>query len=166
MLAGDVPGNSKPISTFHGLPVPKGGCLGEAAAKLTAQGGSVTDSPQAVDINFEDYQHSMTDDRLRAAFQQWSNCMRAKGYSYPTPNDATNDRRWKETATASAAEIATATADASCRQQTNIIGTWFTVESAYEDQAIQADLGRLNQVKLGIAAVVKNAATVNAGGEL
>ncbi|MDH6108910.1 hypothetical protein P3T36_006297 [Kitasatospora sp. MAP12-15] len=166
VLAGDVPGNSKPITTFHGLPIPKGGCLGAADAKLTAQGGSMTDSPQAVDINFDDYQHSMTDDRLRAVFSQWSDCMKAKGYAYPTPNDATNDKRWKGTTTASAAEIATATADAQCRQQTNVIGTWFTVESAYEDQAIQANLGRLNQVKQGIAAVVGNAATVNAGGGL
>ncbi|MGF1432193.1 hypothetical protein [Kitasatospora sp. LaBMicrA B282] len=166
VLAGDVPGNAKAITSFHGQSIPKGGCLGEAEAKLTAQGGSMTDSPVAVGINYDDYQRSMTDDRLRAVFQQWSACMKAKGYSYATPNDATDDKQWKGTATPSPTEIATATADAQCRQQTNVIGTWFTVESAYENQAIQANLDQLTQVQQGIAAVVKNAATVDTGGRL
>ncbi|MET8628687.1 hypothetical protein ABZW30_33925 [Kitasatospora sp. NPDC004669] len=166
VLAGNVPGNSKPITTYHGLPVLKDGCLGEADSKLTAQGGSVTDAQLAVGINFDNYQRSMTDGTLQAAFHRWSECMKPRGYSYAAPTDAMGDKRWKGTVTPSPEEIATATADAACRQQTNVVGTWFTVESAYEDQAIEANLGKLDQVRRGIAAVVRNAATVNGGGVL
>ncbi|MEY9946489.1 hypothetical protein [Kitasatospora sp. GAS1066B] len=166
VLAGTGPAGTEPITSYRGLPIPKGGCLGEVDAKLTANGGAVTDDPLAISINFDNYRRSMADDTLQAAFHQWSACMKIKGFTYPTPTDAMGDKRWKGTATASAEEIATATADASCRQQANIVGTWFTVESAYEEQAIQADLDKLNQVKQGIAAVLKNAAVANGGGSL
>ncbi|MFJ9770305.1 hypothetical protein ACIRVF_03575 [Kitasatospora sp. NPDC101157] len=166
VLAGNVPGNSKPITAYHGLPVPKGGCLGEADGKLTAQGGSVTDDQLAIGINFDDYKRSMTDGTLQAAFHRWSDCMKARGYSYAAPADAMGDKRWKGTVTPLPEEIATATADAACRQRTNVVGTWYTVESAYEDQAIQANAEKLDQVRRGIAAVVRNAATVNGGGVL
>ncbi|MER5637886.1 hypothetical protein ABT095_13130 [Kitasatospora sp. NPDC002227] len=167
MSGGEVPGSSKTVTSYHGLPIPKGGCAGEADARLTAQGGSILDSQLAVGINFDNYQRSMTDDRLTAVFRQWSDCMKAKGYQYPTPNDAMKDSRWKPTAPApSADEIAVATADSACRQQTNVIGTWYTVESAYETEAIQAAQPELTKVKAGIAAVVHNAETVNSGGSL
>ncbi|WP_035805256.1 hypothetical protein [Kitasatospora mediocidica] len=166
VLAGSGPAGTEPITTYGGLPIPKGGCLGEAEAKLTANGGAVVDDQLAININFDNYRRSMTDDKLLAAFHQWSACMKTKGFSYPAPTDAMGDKRWKGSATPSAAEIATATADASCRQQANVVGTWFTVESAYEEQAIQADLGQLDRVQQGIAAVLKNTALANGDGAL
>ncbi|MGC0313913.1 hypothetical protein [Kitasatospora acidiphila] len=167
VLTGARPGSSPSSATYHGIPIPKGGCLGEADARLTAQGGSIGDSPLATSINFDLYRQSMTDDRLTTVFRKWSDCMRTKGFSYPTPNDAGNDPRWKTGgATPSPQEVAAATADSTCRQQTNVIGTWFTVESAYETEAIQAHQQELAKVRQGIAAVVKSADVVNSGGTL
>ncbi|MFJ9519843.1 hypothetical protein ACIRPK_16470 [Kitasatospora sp. NPDC101801] len=165
VLAGRLPGGAEPSTSYHGTPIPPGGCLGEADARLTAQGGSMLDSQLAVGINFDNYRRSMTDDRLTAVFRAWSDCMRAEGHGYPTPDDAMKDPRWKTgTGPASPEEVAVATADARCRQRTNVIGTWFAVESAYEAEAIAGNLAELTGVRQGIAAVVRNASTVNSGG--
>jgi hypothetical protein len=158
VLTGSLPG--KPAGTYQGSAVPAGGCNGEAARQLTSNGGSLTDSELAVNINFDNYRRSMTDDRLRAVFQTWSDCMKAKGFAYATPADAMRDKRWLTGATASPEEIATATADSACRQQTNVVGTWFAVESADEAQAIKDHLPELTQIRQGMDQVLKSASAV------
>ena len=67
-------------------------------------------------------------------------------YSYATPWDADADPRWHEessgagsTVTHSRDEIATATADMSCKQSTNFMGIAVAVETAYDNQYISAN---------------------------
>jgi hypothetical protein len=42
------------------------------------------------------------------------------------------------------AEIATAKADVACKQQTNLVGIWFTVESAHQRTLIIQNTTALN----------------------
>ncbi|MGW3050032.1 hypothetical protein [Kitasatospora sp. NPDC001175] len=155
----DPSSNEGPASTASGPPVRAGGCMREAYKKLAAEGGIIQDSELAVNINFDSYKASMADARLKEVFQKWSGCMKGKGFSYATPGDAVRDKRWLAPK-ASSEEISTATADSACRQQVNVIGTWFAVESAYESQAIQANLQRLIKVKQGIEIASRNASAI------
>ncbi|MFF7635793.1 hypothetical protein ACFZB9_21975 [Kitasatospora sp. NPDC008050] len=142
--------------TYRGLAVPPGGCVGEAERILTAGGGIVQDDQAAVDINFHDYQRSLDEAAVKSAFARWSGCMSAKGYRYDTPESAVNDHRWR-TPTPTAEEIATAGADVACKQQADVVGTWFGAESRLEAQDIQAQLPQLTQVRQAIDTAVKNA---------
>ncbi|MEU4033071.1 hypothetical protein [Streptomyces collinus] len=148
---------------YHGRKIPKGGCMGEAEAKLTAGGGIIQDAPAAVDINFKDYVRSMADPKLKAAFARWSSCMKGKGFSYPTPEAAVKDPAWNSPKP-SKRELATAAADVDCKHRNNVVGTWFAVEAAYETQDIRADMEKMTRIRHAIDTAVRNAAAVAPAG--
>lgn len=148
---------------YHGITIPKGGCMGDAEAKLTAGGGIIQDSPAAIDINFSDYVRSMSDARLKAAFSAWSACMKKRGYSYSTPEAAVKDPAWSSPKP-SERELATASADVACKRKNNVVGIWFAVESAYETRDIQANLKKMQRIRHSIDIAVRNAAAVGADG--
>ncbi|MER6064675.1 hypothetical protein ABT167_26580 [Streptomyces sp. NPDC001792] len=148
---------------YHGIPIPKGGCMGEAEGKLTAGGGIIQDSTTAIDINFNDYVRSMADTRLKAAFAAWSACMKAKGFSYPTPEAAVKDPAWNSPKP-SKHELATASADVACKRKNNVVGTWFAVEAAYEERDIQTDIKKMTRIRHSIDIAVRNAAAVGSAG--
>ncbi|MFD5084612.1 hypothetical protein ACFWOG_18490 [Kitasatospora sp. NPDC058406] len=151
-------------STLRGKPLPPGGCIGAAQKELTSRGGTGRDADVAVGINYEGFERSMKDTRVKAAFQDWSRCMADRGHSYATPGDALKDPRWAATARATAEEIATATADVECKARTNVVGTWFTVETAYENELIRRRLPELTAVKADNEAMLELARSVTASG--
>ncbi|WP_333777712.1 hypothetical protein [Streptomyces sp. IBSBF 3136] len=158
------PGGATPPADgkYHGLTIPKGGCMGEAEAKLTRGGGIIQDAPGAVDINFKDYVRSMADPKLKAAFAKWSSCMKEKGFSYPTPEAAVKDPAWNSPKP-SKHELATAAADVDCKRRNNVVGTWFAVEAAYETRDIQSDIKKMTRIRNSIDIAVRNAAAAPAG---
>lgn len=141
---------------YNGIAVPKGGCAGEAENKLDTAGKDIGLHGIVEQISADGFNRSVSDSRVKAAFSNWSDCMKADGYNYSTPTDAVNDPRWHES-TPSPAEIATATADVKCKQQANVVGTWFSVESAYEQQMIDQHSQELIQVKQNIEDSLKQA---------
>ncbi|MEY9855941.1 hypothetical protein ABH935_001545 [Catenulispora sp. GAS73] len=143
-------------ATYNGVAVPKGGCVGEAENKLDTGGTDIGLGGVVQKIGSDGFNHSLSDDRVKAAFAAWSSCMQAVGYTYATPNDAANDPNW-HTESVSTSEIATATADVRCKQKTNVIGIWFAVESAYEQQMIEQHAPELAQVKKNIDDALKRA---------
>ncbi|MFH9984063.1 hypothetical protein ACH4ND_33710 [Streptomyces sp. NPDC017179] len=159
------PGTTRPPANgkYHGIPIPKGGCMGEAEEKLTAGGGIIQDSPMAIDINFKNYVRSMADTKLKAVFAEWSACMKAKGYSYPTPEAAVKDPAWG-TPTPSKRELATASADATCKRQNNVVGTWFAIESAYEMRDIQVNGKQMASIRHSIDIALRNAVATRTSG--
>ncbi|MFE6750803.1 hypothetical protein ACFVGM_33465 [Kitasatospora purpeofusca] len=148
--------------SYHGVAIPPGGCLGEADDTLTRGGGILQDDAGAMEINGRSFADSMADARVQAAFGAWSRCMKEKGQTYASPVDAVGDERWFSSPTATAPEIAAATADIDCKQQNNVVGIWFAVETAYQGLAIQADLKRLEQARKAIDVTLANAAAVKA----
>ncbi|MFE3107024.1 hypothetical protein ACFXKJ_13625 [Kitasatospora indigofera] len=159
-------GRSAPgaATEYHGKPLPAGGCLGDAQHRLTAQGGTGRDGDAAVAVNFESFERSRADPRVEEVFRAWSGCMKERGYAYPTPADALKDARWAAADRPSAEEIATATADVECKARTNVVGVWFTVESAYQTELIRRHQAELAAVKAGNDAMTALARSVLAAG--
>ncbi|MFE9426459.1 hypothetical protein ACFYNO_26255 [Kitasatospora sp. NPDC006697] len=118
------------------------GCHGEAQRGLAGT-DPLGSSQLAGQINSMSYDQATVDPRVTAAFATWSGCMKAKGYAYATPVDAYNDPHWKSP-TPGPAEIATALADIACKQQTDLIGTWSTVDAAYQQHQITLHQAQLD----------------------
>ena len=60
----------------------------------------------------------------------------------------------------SAAEIATARADVACKRRTDLVGIWFSVESAYQGAAIRLNAAALGQAKATMQQELRTAATL------
>ncbi|MFJ8631062.1 hypothetical protein [Streptomyces sp. NPDC093568] len=79
-----------------------------------------------------------------AALRGWESCMRKKGYTYRTPDEAIADPRWwteksaAETADQASRkeEIATAVADVRCKQRTRLVKVLYATESRLQRQAV------------------------------
>ncbi|MFC5663950.1 hypothetical protein ACFP3U_13265 [Kitasatospora misakiensis] len=149
---------------YGGKRLPPGGCIADAQRELTARGGTGRDADVAVGVNYEGFERSRQDPRVKAVFQDWSRCMAERGYSYGTPGDALRDQRWAATEKPSAEEIATATADVECKARVNVVGVWFTVEAAYEQELIRLRLPELTAAKAANDAMLEVAASVTAAG--
>ncbi|MDP9795137.1 hypothetical protein J2S43_003649 [Catenuloplanes nepalensis] len=148
-------------SQLAGQAVPPGGCAGEAMRTLSAGG------PEAPMINPEqlanaDHKRAEQDSRVQAVFGRWSTCMRDRGFHYTTPMDALNDPRWHDEAVRTA-ELETAKADVACKQETNVVGTFFAVESAYQRRTIEDNAQQLNELQKHYDALLRNAAKVVSG---
>lgn len=142
--------------------LPAGGCLGEARRKL-AEGGPTPADPSLVDrLSLESYTRSEQDSRTRRVFGAWSGCMRRAGYDYVDPMKANDDPAFR-TARPSAREIAIATADVRCKRETNVVGTWATVETAYQQRAIDRHAEQLQAAKALLEAEVRTATRIVAG---
>lgn len=137
-----------------------GGCFAAVDADFTARGLVVQDSELVVAINIDNMARSMADERVKAAFARWSECMRGKGHTYATPMDASGDPRWSQAPTPSPEEIATAVAHTACMTENNVVGTWFTVESAYERREIDAHAAELAAYKTAVENTLRFAESV------
>ena len=89
--------------------------------------------------------------------------MAASGYGYADVWAANNDIRW-ESETPSQVEIDTATTDVTCRQRTELVGTWLAVETAYQRQAVTERAAQFDALDRGMRVRVDNATGVLATG--
>ncbi|MFF4765531.1 hypothetical protein ACFY1V_03340 [Streptomyces sp. NPDC001255] len=132
-----------------GAKVPDHGCLGEAnkkiGGKVTAEPG--TDGNFVNDIKFDTLVAAQKDKRTLAVFREWSACMAKRGYEYPDPLKAVGDPRWSKTPQATEAEKKVAVADQECRKSENVVGVWFAVDYAYQEQAVDKNAQALADVK-------------------
>ena len=112
-----------------GNPVPKGGCAGSAWKEL---GGDPPSTAQ--EAGADTYDRAQNDSRVQEAWDAWASCMNDKGYDYKSPWDP-NNANWPEKV--GEKEITTALDDIDCREETNLVGIWMAVESAYQEQEIQ-----------------------------
>ncbi|MFF7369760.1 hypothetical protein [Streptomyces tricolor] len=138
--------SGSPLTAHRGRPVPRGGCLGEAARLLGAaspQGPGTDPEGIVARIKADSFERSMADPRVRKVFSAWSACMRSRGFEMSTPMDevpsANAERPSRE-------EIAQARADVACKERTNLVGVWFAVESAYQKAAIEEHGTELEKV--------------------
>ncbi|MFJ6834201.1 hypothetical protein [Streptomyces sp. NPDC091209] len=155
------PGSTAAGGQVHkGRKIPVGGCVGEARARLLSEGpeaGGDAELPNA--INIDSFESSRKHPLVRAVFAKWSQCMEARGFSYPDPLASTGDRAWR-TRTASAKEKAAARADADCKMRNNVVGVWYAVDAALQRQAIEKNSAALDKIKKAIRVRVKIAAAV------
>ncbi|MFF0160253.1 hypothetical protein ACFYRY_22360 [Streptomyces sp. NPDC005263] len=136
---------------YNGQKVPVGGCIGEAKTKLgysADQEPSKDGAPPIADkVNTDSWAKSYEDARVKAVFGKWSACMKEKGYTYADPMKANDDPQWQETSLATAKEKQVASADVACKAKYNVIGTWYAVDAAYQEQMIEQNAQALAEVK-------------------
>ncbi|MFD5592248.1 hypothetical protein [Streptomyces griseorubiginosus] len=156
VLTGRAADGTPAPSRYHGLALPEGGCQGQATARLTG-GRPLGNDPLADEINIVSYQKSRADPRVRAAFRAWSACMRKRGYSYAAPTDAPGKDPRFTGPTPTRQETALAEADVVCKRQTNVIGVWFTVDSAYQRRMMASKGPELARAKAAIRTRTANA---------
>jgi hypothetical protein len=152
VMSGDGPAH------VNGRAVPEEGCNGQARAELsrTAPPSPYQNLPLAlIDQGFT---LSRQDSRVRAALASWSRCMRERGFDYRDPLDAVADPRF--TSGTTRLETETATADVACKRETNLVGVWFAVESAYEKRLINENRDQLAEVRRANTARVAAARTL------
>jgi hypothetical protein len=143
-------------SEVNGVAVPEGGCMGEADRTLNADVPASVDIRKGNELQFQSFSESRTDSRVVAVFRAWSACMARSGFHYADPLAAAGDPTF--TGRPDAHQIAVALADISCKGETNLVGVWFTVESAYQRRAINADAAQYAAVGIAIMARDRSAA--------
>lgn len=131
--------------SYRGKQVPAGGCGGQARRQVT--GVDDIDPTHLADvITVELWERSKTDPRVIEVIGAWSSCMKQANYDYQSPL-AVNDSHWSMSGPVTADEIQVAQVDVRCKQHTNLIGVWFTIESGYEQQAVQQYRTQLTEIK-------------------
>ncbi|RAJ29686.1 hypothetical protein K353_06574 [Kitasatospora sp. SolWspMP-SS2h] len=161
-------GSASPTAKFGpggqivaGVKVPDHGCFGEAAKRLAGSpDAQVGDANAAVSAKLATLDNSRSDPRTQAVFADWSGCMKETGHDYPDPLAAMNDERWWTTDLPSEQERQVATADAACRKRTNLVGVWYAVDRAYQQQAIEADAEAMSRAEATVRAQVRAAQQV------
>ncbi|MFI9325340.1 hypothetical protein ACIGXI_36970 [Kitasatospora aureofaciens] len=122
------------------------GCRKDAETRLSG-GAEFGTSALGEQINSASYKKAVDDDRVKAAFAAWSGCMKTAGHDYATPIDAYNDPHWRGSPTADQQELATVRADVDCKQRTDLIGIWYSVEAGYQQLQIQAHQAELDRAR-------------------
>jgi hypothetical protein len=143
-------------SRIHGLAVPDGGCIGEADRRLARLAPPGADPRLGNRLQLESFQVSKRDERVQDAFRAWSACMRRAGYDYASPLTVAGDPQFVGSRPGQH-EIAVARADVRCKASTNVIGIWFTVESAYQDVWIRQHAMAMKSCRNALAAQIRAA---------
>jgi hypothetical protein len=143
-------------STVSGKPVPTGGCLSEANRALDAKSPKGADFSATQELAYTSFKQSQADSRVRQAVRAWSACMATRGYHYADTFAPGSDPRLGD-GTGPAA-IRTAEADLACKSRTNLVGIWFTVESAYQERLIDEHASSVKATAAALAARIKFAA--------
>lgn len=141
--------------------LPNGGCTAAAGRRLAGNvppGLRIPDPQLAQDLLQSSFTLSERDPRVQAVFHRWSACMAARGYRYQSPLQPPADPRFQRSdaaQTASLPEEQTAVADVECKRQTNLVGVWFAVESAYELPTVSRHRAALSALATANAASVR-----------
>lgn len=129
------------VTTHNGVPVPEGGCAGEAQRELhEVELQKALDLPQR--LNMDSYLKSQKAPAVVKASEAWSKCMQGSGHTYPDPLAAINDKEFSA-ATPGAHEKEVALADVLCKQKVNLIGVWSGAENEYQQFLIESNSGVL-----------------------
>jgi hypothetical protein len=146
-------------SSYNGVSVPDGGCSGEAQRKLAEGTTQVRDERLADNLSLENFQRTWADGRVRAANGGWSACMKQSGYDYTDPMKAIDDPAF-QTPTAGQRETGVAVADVRCKKATNFIDLIASVETAYQQRAVQTNADALAVIKRNIGIRERNATAI------
>ncbi|MEV7087824.1 hypothetical protein AB0O07_18330 [Streptomyces sp. NPDC093085] len=145
----------------EGKKVPEGGCVGEANRGIDAD---AVQARGALGLANAAFMKSQQTPEVVKAFAEWSACMKRSGYHYKAPLDASDDSKFSAPEV-TAEEIATATADITCRERTRVAWIWFQAEYALQKRALEEHAEDLSAERGRIDAAVRKAAQVVTGTE-
>ncbi|CAM5495400.1 hypothetical protein [Streptomyces canus] len=114
-------------------------------------------SPLVNQIGGYSYQMARETPEVQKVFEQWSECMKTKGYTYAQPMEAAEDARFITSDKATELEKDTAVADVACRDKFHVEKTWFDAEARIQEQEISKSQQELEEQRAGIKAAVAKA---------
>jgi hypothetical protein len=82
---------------------------------------------------------SLKEPPVATALESWRACMHQAGLAYQDPLAAMSDPKWSadESAGPSEQEITTAVADVTCKDKSDLVGTWHAAEVPFQEKAVQ-----------------------------
>lgn len=147
-----VPRGQKPPATYQGHKLPDGGCRGESDRAI----GSFDENLPSK-VNTQSWEKAKQEPEVLAVDKKWSSCMKAEGYAAATPLEAL-EQAFAPNADASSRSTSMAVADVECKQSTDLVKVYFSVESRLQKAAMEKYQLELNELKIKNAAAVKKAA--------
>jgi hypothetical protein len=159
------------VKSSGGQAVPDGGCKGAAETKvmgadLTKDQQSALSGPAGDGTDHTPGGPAGHDPKVQQALQAWKDCMAKAGFDYSIPSDAPKQfmKGPGQAVQPSAPEIASAVADATCKQQVNLNGIWFQAETDLENKFIEQNATALNEVQKQHQDEVKRATSIVSSG--
>ncbi|WP_354643446.1 hypothetical protein [Kitasatospora camelliae] len=145
---------------LNGLKVPVGGCNREGYLKLWRPGADSRDPMRAQELDAEAFGRSRQDSRVVKATEAWTRCMAGRGYRAANPVSPQTELGLVPAAFTSPQGVAAATADVACKRESNLVGIWFAVESAYQSRLIERNGELLTAVRRQREEAVRLAASL------
>lgn len=137
-----------------------GGCV-EALSAIDKEVMGNADIDLPARLSTEARSKTSAHEKVAAAAKAWSDCMKSKGFSYGTPQQA-QEKKWPQPV--GQEEIATATADVDCKTQTNYAAVWLYVETEYQRVFVERNAAALAELSNRNAARVAKAREIIAKG--
>ncbi|MFJ8842532.1 hypothetical protein ACIRFF_06470 [Streptomyces cyaneofuscatus] len=144
--------------TVAGQKVPAGGCLREGFLKLYAPTKDSVDIMVPQNFAFDANGRSREDSRVDRVIKAWSACMAKQGYRTDDPVSPQSDLGFGDTTLSTPKAVSAAQQDVVCKKQTNLVGTWYTVETAYQKRLIEQNAETLESAKRQLEARLRLAA--------
>ncbi|MFF0556240.1 hypothetical protein [Streptomyces sp. NPDC004266] len=146
--------------TLNGQKVPIGGCIREGYLTVYAPKKGAVDAMFVTNLTMDANSRSREDSRVVAAVKAWSACMAEKGYTVDEPVSPQSDLGLNPNTYGGPKAIAAAKQDVACKEKANLVGIWYTVESAYQKRSVEQNAETLNQAKTELNDRLKLAATL------
>ncbi|MEU7020531.1 hypothetical protein ABZ990_07705 [Streptomyces sp. NPDC046203] len=146
--------------TLGGKKVPIGGCIREGYLKIYAPKKGAQDIMFVTNMAGDAFSRAHDDSRVSAAIKAWSACMAEKGYKTGDPVSPQHDLGLDPNTYGSPRAIAAARQDIACKERANLVGIWYTVETAYQKRNMEQNAEALNQAKTELDERLKLAATL------
>ncbi|RPF34210.1 hypothetical protein [Streptomyces sp. TLI_185] len=124
--------------------VPVGGCTRESFLKLYAPDPKSVDVLYVFQLKSEAQTRARTDSRTEQVNARWSACMAKSGYQAKEPMKAAEELGFTDAELAGPEAITAATVDVACKKKTNLVGTYYAVQSAYQRRLVEEHAETLN----------------------
>lgn len=130
-------------------------CLATARAEVGTSEVMVQDLAYVEELARSAWEAAEADSRVQRALTEWSECMADEGFAAADQPDTfaegvMADRPPSgetEDPVIADAERTAATTDVACKQEVNLVGIWFAVESAYQEQLIEENSEGLEEAR-------------------
>ncbi|MDV9172180.1 hypothetical protein R6V09_18950 [Streptomyces sp. W16] len=133
-------------------------CIPEANAKV----GVLYETDAAGDLASQSYDATAAQTSVRNAVASWSSCMAGDGHPVKSLDDA--EGRFavpkKPGLKPGKAEVSLATDDVDCKQTSNLVGTWYQAETAYQHRQIASHKHELEAEKARNGKLIERARAV------
>jgi hypothetical protein len=141
-----VPGQgTKPArAEYNGKKLKTGGCVGWSKDRL---GLKEVDPVFVAQLAGDSLMRSMKEDEVIKAIAAWSSCMDGKGHKGLADPYKAMDQGVTDDGKPSQESIALAVDDIDCKKQTDLVKTWFGVESAIQNKQIADNKSRLTGIR-------------------